>query len=613
MKVTNPQRIKRVAPLFAALLLSACGGDESESLLSQPEWAGYPGQVCDSPYDQCDSDSDDISSGLETAQEWDDNDPNTPVENGNGDDDGDGISNGQEVSEGWDQNDANDPVINGHEDKDGDGIANGLETVQEWDDSDPNNPVENGNEDDDGDGITNGQEVIEGWDLNDPNNPVDRGNADNDGDGFPAGQEWLENWDDNDANNPITALNVNTPTLVLDNAQVTPGMGLQASIEFSVEGEPETYSTLDVPDSRHVTWQVLETDGTALAELVPTSEGYVTIPGSEEALAFADAPLVMQANFLEGGWFEGQPTQEKIFTVTLAAVSESEVSLLINGEPLEGSIYVGETVVGQATVYLADGSEIVAPADSSLGTWSVAQQALDIGVIIDPVTGELDTSSVDTERLGDEFTFDITWSGAGSLSGGQDSQTVILTTHGLDTLEGGACGGQLNDTDRTNATGPCLKIATAALDGQELWFTSSPSLAMMESIGYTEQNLPDNSGQTYANVWVENGVYGPEGEFAGFSQHGQSGGQFDRYCADLATRNYAGKEDWRRPTTEELSALYQQRGNMYYAFGWPTVGPYWSSTADESNFGNVDLINGVVGSYSPDTNLYASCVSDSSL
>ncbi|MCC2525796.1 hypothetical protein [Vibrio coralliilyticus] len=41
MKVTNPQRIKRVAPLVAALLLSACGGDESESLLSQPEWAGY--------------------------------------------------------------------------------------------------------------------------------------------------------------------------------------------------------------------------------------------------------------------------------------------------------------------------------------------------------------------------------------------------------------------------------------------------------------------------------------------------------------------------------------------------------------------------------------------
>ncbi|NRF27989.1 hypothetical protein HRJ45_23700 [Vibrio coralliilyticus] len=112
MKVTNPLPIKRVAPLFTALLLSACGGDDSESLLSQPKWSSSPGQVCDSPYDQCDSD--DLASGLETAQEWDDNDPNTPVENGNGDDDGDGINNGQEVSEGWDQNDANDPVSNGH-------------------------------------------------------------------------------------------------------------------------------------------------------------------------------------------------------------------------------------------------------------------------------------------------------------------------------------------------------------------------------------------------------------------------------------------------------------------------------------------------------------------
>ncbi|WGV98267.1 thrombospondin type 3 repeat-containing protein [Vibrio sp. YMD68] len=375
-----------------------------------------------------DKDKDGIPNGLETVEGWDDNDPNNPVPNGGGDDDGDGIKNGKEVVDGTNPNNANDPVPNGAEDKDGDGLPNGLETVEGWDDNDPDNPVENGSGDDDGDGITNAREWHEGWGPNDPNSPVENGDADNDADGFKAGKEWLEGWNDNDPNNPIAADNVQNPTLTLDNTTVTPGMGLQARIEFTVQGESGTFSTLEAPDANHVTWQVLDGNDSPVAGLTPTSEGHVTIPDSKTALPFADEPLTMQAIFVEGGWFDGQPSQEQTFTVTLADVSSSKVALLKDGAPLEGSeINVGDTITGQTTVQLADGSSIVVPADASLGTWSVDQAATDLGVTIDPVTGELDTSGVDNNALGEEgVSITLSWTGVGSLAGGEDDLRVTL-------------------------------------------------------------------------------------------------------------------------------------------------------------------------------------------
>ncbi|MCC2525787.1 Lcl domain-containing protein [Vibrio coralliilyticus] len=120
-------------------------------------------------------------------------------------------------------------------------------------------------------------------------------------------------------------------------------------------------------------------------------------------------------------------------------------------------------------------------------------------------------------------------------------------------------------------------------------------------------------------AYSENGSYGPAGfDFARFRQDGQGGdtttgegGQFDRYCADLATRAFAGKSDWRRPTSSELTQLYNTHGNMWSALGWPTNYYYWSSTPNGSNFDYVYLGNGNVRSISPSISYYASCVSGS--
>ncbi|HHY0552522.1 TPA: adhesion domain-containing protein, partial [Vibrio parahaemolyticus] len=177
------------------------------------------------------------------------------------------------------------------------------------------------------------------------------------------------------------------------------------------------------------------------------------------------------------------------------------------------------------------------------------------------------------------------------------------------------CGGAVNDTDKLNATGNCLKVAT---DGSGNWFTSSPSIAVMDALGYTIYNSSLNSGKTYASTYVESG---PAGAFARFRQDGASvigpvgggdgaNGQFDRWCQDLATMGFGGSFEWRRPTQAELEGLYAKNGNMWDARGWPLHSPHWSSTTDSSNnYGTVRLSTGYVGSNGSDMEFYASCVS----
>ncbi|MGC9458741.1 hypothetical protein ACP45E_02955, partial [Vibrio genomosp. F10 str. 9ZD137] len=114
--------------------------------------------------------------------------------------------------------------------------------------------------------------------------------------------------------------------------------------------------------------------------------------------------------------------------MTLAEVSSSEVALLKDGVPLEGSeINIGDSIQAQTTVTLADGSEILAPSDASTGTWSIDQAAMDLGVTIDPVTGVLDTSGVKFSAIGEDgVSISISWTGSGSLEGGVGRLTVDL-------------------------------------------------------------------------------------------------------------------------------------------------------------------------------------------
>ncbi|HHY0467239.1 TPA: Ig-like domain-containing protein [Vibrio parahaemolyticus] len=184
------------------------------------------------------------------------------------------------------------------------------------------------------------------------------------------------------------------------------------------------------------------------------------------------------------------------------------------------------------------------------------------------------------------------------------------------------CGTGVDDADKTNATGKCLKVATDA-DGK--WFTSTPSVAVMNELGYTVDDSNTNTGKTYASTYKETGIYGPtDGVFALFRQDGNGvinpgegddanagvNGQFDRWCQNLASIAFGGKNTWRRPTRDELKGLYNDVGSLWNARGWPTDLSYWSATPDGFYYYVVDLVIGNVGSNYPSSTRSASCVSN---
>ncbi|WP_348224494.1 DUF1566 domain-containing protein, partial [Vibrio parahaemolyticus] len=219
---------------------------------------------------------------------------------------------------------------------------------------------------------------------------------------------------------------------------------------------------------------------------------------------------------------------------------------------------------------------------------------------------------VGTPPSGDT-TVDITaeWSQGGTpLS---DITSVTFKSHDGSML--GICGGQVDDTDPENAKGQCLKVREIIdpNDNKLKRFTSTPSIAVMLGLGYHPDDSASNTGQSYANTYIETGSSGPSGgEFARFRQDGDGtagGTQHQRYCQNLADIGFAGRSDWRRPTKDELESLYGESGHMWTEFGWPAYDVYWSETPNGGLHYGVRLRTGHVGSYIPSYAYYGSCVS----
>ncbi|MFC1235110.1 hypothetical protein [Vibrio sp. F74] len=186
-------------------------------------------------------------------------------------------------------------------------------------------------------------------------------------------------------------------------------------------------------------------------------------------------------------------------------------------------------------------------------------------------------------------------------------------------------GGGINDISNNAADG-CLKIASATVTGKTLLFTSTPSVAVLQRLGYKQSMGIDsaNDGRNYSATVLDS-AYGEA--FGLFDQRNITGdhgidGQYDRWCTDLARMHFAGKTDWKTATIAEmgshdasknpaLEGLFQDKGDLA-TLGWPTDKLYWSNTqsASPSNYDTMLLSNGATFSGGASYTSYVSCVSE---
>ncbi|MDK9758417.1 peptidase, partial [Vibrio sp. D173a] len=194
------------------------------------------------------------------------------------------------------------------------------------------------------------------------------------------------------------------------------------------------------------------------------------------------------------------------------------------------------------------------------------------------------------------------------------------------------CGVGINDDDKSNATGYCLKVADDA-DGN--WFTSTPSWEVVERLGYLPEGMDvlESSGverdELFGGLFTEDGTGGPaRGQFAAFSQGdgrnsasqipldhpGGVGSDFDRWCQKLNELEFRGVTNWDRPTLDELRGLFRHHGNVWTNLGWPLGYGYWSKTEGtkpyvDRGFWWIDLRDGRNDIVSYPAGYYASCIS----
>ncbi|EGU60735.1 hypothetical protein VINI7043_12191, partial [Vibrio nigripulchritudo ATCC 27043] len=218
---------------------------------------------------------------------------------------------------------------------------------------------------------------------------------------------------------------------------------------------------------------------------------------------------------------------------------------------------------------------------------------------------------------------------SGELTGNaRGTTTVSFTIDGLTsnaitiTVTTGLlpCGGQINDTDMYNAGGYCLKVIEGySGEAVNKLFTATPSLEVMDKLGYKLDDSRYNYGRSYGATYRETRI---EGEFARFRYDGWGWqdnpenadfgryGQLDRYCEELGTLKFLGRTNWKRPTRYELYSLVYSLGDLTANYGWPAYYEYWTNhPAKESRFYSVDLVNNITKSHSTGLKNYASCVS----
>lgn len=128
------------------------------------------------------------------------------------------------------------------------------------------------------------------------------------------------------------------------------------------------------------------------------------------------------------------------------------------------------------------------------------------------------------------------------------------------------CGGQLNDRDLNNASGPCLKVVKRP-DFNYL-YTAAPSAAFLDKIGF---------GYDSWRLVTEDGSRGPNGgQFLSWTYDKNNVFAGYEWCVKLNSIEFAGRTNWGISTLN----LPVYMGNMYLSYGWPTSRLYSAAAAE---------------------------------
>ncbi len=365
------------------------------------------------------------------------------------------------------------------------------------------------------------------------------------------------------------------------------------------------------------TTQVASTDGSEVSWSIVSKTGDdASIDAQSGVLTTATdsvGSITVQAKGISTAWGE---SAEKTITVTNATV----ISVAVTSNT--DTVAAGFAVAFTATATLSDGTTHIASTDGSEVSWTIVSQPTVGYASIDAQSGVITTT---VNSMG-EVTVQAKGTSAAWGDGTDDYVDKLMTI-----MPFGLCGGDIDDTDDTNAIEACLKVVETD-DG--LLFTATPSLAALNALGYVQAsgNSSDNGGKTYGKIDTEESAsnWGPDnGEFGAFDQLliGGSvsdsnsaegfGGQYYRWCQALNSIEFLNESNWRTVSRSELKGLYDTTENdgLFVKYGWPTGLGYWThtpatKTSGEKGFSVVYLGGYSWVTYGPDNAFFASCVSE---
>ncbi|WP_152428708.1 hypothetical protein [Vibrio azureus] len=343
-------------------------------------------------------------------------------------------------------------------------------------------------------------------------------------------------------------------------------------------------------------------DATNLVIFSSSDEGNSVINNSNKTIMFTQASA-NQVTITATPNGDSLGNYNSDATSNLTVVKPKVLGIMVL--PESAAVKNGETIQLEAWAYYTYDQAPQNVTDSV--EWQVVEA---VGATVDngAVTGKDRVGTVHVQAIDDD----------GNI--GQSTISVDFTPK--------MCGSGVDDTDKNNGSGACIKVASDKSTGN--WLTNTPSYNVLERLGYKQIQIADaanDSGKTFLEknkgyaLLVQDGlgVISPPDSLPNGQDYGEMG-QFDRYCKHLAEMNFAGRSNWQRPLSFELESFFKHAVSanetnifdMKTIFGWYIAHDYNAKDQyEDSNYyaGYRFQITGGITAATKNQAISSSCIS----